>query len=207
MFTVPSTPANVAISISAAFAPLGLDHLAFTIFQPASERGTEGIEELENQVVKLLSFQPIPQKVFDTQVGFNMVSRFGPESIEKLADLRAIIEREVREYLAGRAPMPAIALVQAPVFHAHAFTAYAAFKTVPDLEDMVARLQRAGLKVAAPDDDPPTNVNVAGEASPVLGQPERDPGIETGVWLWGAADNLRVPATTAVAIAEKLLAS
>jgi hypothetical protein len=50
-------------------------------------------------------------------------------------------------------------------------------------------------------------VNVAGEGQPVLGQPERDPGIENGVWLWGAADSLRVPATTAVAIAEKLLAS
>ena len=56
-------------------------------------------------------------------------------------------------------------------------------------------------------EEPPNNVNVAGEGRPVLGQPERDPGIENGVWLWGAADNLRVPATTAVAIAEKLLAS
>jgi len=48
---------------------------------------------------------------------------------------------------------------------------------------------------------------VAGEARPVVGQPEADPGIETGVWLWGAADKLAVPAATAVAIAEKLLAS
>jgi hypothetical protein len=50
-------------------------------------------------------------------------------------------------------------------------------------------------------------VNVVGETRPVLKQPERDPGIETGVWLWGAADNLRVPAATAIAIAEKLLVS
>ncbi len=50
-------------------------------------------------------------------------------------------------------------------------------------------------------------MNVAGETRPVLGQPERDPGIEKGVWFWGAADNMRVPAATAVAIAEKLLAS
>jgi hypothetical protein len=41
----------------------------------------------------------------------------------------------------------------------------------------------------------------------VLGQPERDPSIESGVWLWGAADNLRVATATAVAIAEKLIAS
>ena len=207
LFMVPSAPASVAISISAALAPLGLDHLAFTFFQPVSERGQNAIEELEIQVVKLLSFQPISQTVFDTQVGFNMLSRYGPESSEKLADLRAKIVGEVRSYLAGRAPMPAIALVQAPVFHAHAFTAYAAFKTPPELEDLVSRLQRAGLKITKADDDPPTNISVAGEGRPILGQPERDPGIENGVWLWGAADNFRVPATTAVAIAEKVLAS
>jgi aspartate-semialdehyde dehydrogenase len=207
LFLVPSTPATVAILISAAVAPLGLEQLAFTFFQPASERGPEGVEELESQIVKLLSFQPISKAVFDTQVGFNMVSRFGPESSQKLADIRAKIVAEVRSYLAGRVPMPAIALVQAPVFHAHAFSAFAAFKNPPNLEDLVARLHLAGLKITSADDDPPSNVNVAGEGQPVLGQPERDPGIENGVWLWGAADSLRVPATTAVAIAEKLLAS
>lgn len=207
LFLVPSTPAQIAISISAALAPLGLEHLTLTIFRPASERGREAIEELETQVVKLLSFQPISQAIFDAQVGFNMLSRYGPESSEKLADVRAKIIGEVRNYLGGRAPMPAIALVQAPVFHAHAFTAYAEFKSAPALETVGARLQSAGLKITPANEEPPNNVNVAGEGSPLLGQPERDPGIETGVWLWGAADNLRVLVTTAVAIAEKLLAS
>jgi hypothetical protein len=72
---------------------------------------------------------------------------------------------------------------------------------------MVTRLQASGLKVTAANEEPPNNVNVTGEAVPVLRQPDRDRGIENGVWLWGAADNLRVPAATAVAIAEKLLAS
>ena len=85
--------------------------------------------------------------------------------------------------------------------------AYAEFKSIPVMKDLTEELKRAGLKVAAVDDPLPNNVNVAGEARPVLGPPEQDPGIETGVWLWGVADNLRVPATTAVAIAEKLLAS
>jgi hypothetical protein len=81
------------------------------------------------------------------------------------------------------------------------------FQAAPGLDDLTARLQGAGLKVARGKDEPPTNVNIVGEVRPVLRQPERDPGIETGVWLWGAADNLRVPAATAVGIAEKLLAS
>jgi aspartate-semialdehyde dehydrogenase len=207
LFAVPSAPADAAISISAALASAGLGRLAVTILQPVSEHGPEAIEELEAQVVKLMSFQPISQIVFDAQVGFNMLSSYGPESRLKLAEARGRIAGESRRYLAGRAPLPAVMLVQAPVFYSHAFAAYAEFKSAPSLEDLAARLQSAGLKVARAKDEPPTNVNVVGEARPMLRQPERDPGIETGVWIWGAADNLRVPAATAVNIAEKLLAS
>jgi aspartate-semialdehyde dehydrogenase len=207
LFLAPSAPADVAISLSAALAPMGLNRLVLTFFQPVSERGREGVEELESQVVKLLSFEPIPQDVFDTQVGFNMLATYGGGSSEKLGDVRAAIVGEVRSYLAGRVPMPAIALVQAPVFYSHGFTAYAEFSASTAVEDLVVRLKEAGLKVAAADDPVPTSVSVAGEGRPVIGQPEPDPSIETGVWLWGAADNLRVPAATAVAIAGKLLAS
>jgi aspartate-semialdehyde dehydrogenase len=207
LFLAPSVPADVVISLSAAFAPMGLNRLVLTFFQPVSERGWEGVEEMEKQVVKLLSFEPIPKKVFDAQVGFNMLPTYGDESSEKLADVRARIVRDVRAYLAGHLPMPAISLVQAPVFYSHAFTAYAEFKSAPVVKDLVAQLEKAGLKVAAADEPAPTNVSVVGESRPVVGQPEPDPGIENGVWIWGAADNLRVPAATAVAIAEKLLAS
>ncbi len=207
LFVVPSAPSDATISISAALAPIGLERLVVTVLQPVSERGTEAIEEMEAQVIKLLSFQPVSQTIYDTQVGFNLLASYGPESKINLAVARARIAGESQRYLSGRAPVPAVMLVQAPVFHSHAFTAYAEFKTAPDLGDLAARLQAAGLKVAKAKDESPTNVNVVGELRPVLRQPERDPSIETGVWLWGAADNLRVPAATAVAIAEKLLAS
>ena len=47
LFLVPSVPADVAISVSAAFAPLGLERLALTFLQPGSEGGPLAIEELE----------------------------------------------------------------------------------------------------------------------------------------------------------------
>jgi aspartate-semialdehyde dehydrogenase len=207
LFLAPSAPAIVAASLSAALAPLGLNRLVLTFFQPVSERGHEGVAELEGQVVKLLSFEPISQLVFDAQVGFNMMSRYGEESQENLADVRKRIIGEVRAYLAGRVAMPAITLVHAPVFYSHTFSAYGEFAQAPALEEIVGRLQTAGLTVAGEGDTSPSNVNVAGEAQPVLARPERDLSIEFGVWFWGAADNLRVPVVNAVAIAEKLLAS
>ena len=207
LFVVPSAPSHAAISISAALAPAGLERLAVTVLQPVSERGTDAIEEMENQVVKLLSFQPISQTIYDAQVGFNLLAGYGPESKINMAVARARIAGESQRYLMGRAPVPALMLVQAPVFHSHAFAIYAEFKSAPDLADLAARLQAAGLKVVSSKDEWPTNVNVVGETRPVFRRPERDPNIENGVWLWGAADNVRVPAATAVAIAEKLIAS
>lgn len=207
LYLVPSTPAIVAISLSAAFLPLRLARLVITFFQPVSERGSEGVEELEGQVVKLLSFEPISKAVFGAQVGFNLLSRFGEESSQRLADVRSEIVGSVQAYLAGRAPMPAVGLVQAPVFYSHAFSVYAEFEQIVGLEDVVARVECSGLKVAAAEDEDPNNVNVAGEAHPVLARPQRDLANEKGIWLWGAADNLRVPVVSAVSIAEKLIAS
>lgn len=207
LFLAPSAPAIVAAALSAALNPLGLMRIVLTFFQPVSERGQEGVTEMESQVVKLLSFEPISQEVFDAQVGFNMMSCYGEKSAEALADARARIAGEVRAYLAGRAVMPAINLVHAPVFYSHAFSAFVEFAQPPALEEVVTRLQAAGLKVAGEGDAAPTNVNVAGEARPVLARPERDLSLECGIWLWGAADNMRVPVVNAVSIAEKLLAS
>ena len=51
-----------------------------TIFEPASEHGQRGMDELHQQTVNLLSFQPLPKDVFDAQVAFNMVARYGHKS-------------------------------------------------------------------------------------------------------------------------------
>jgi aspartate-semialdehyde dehydrogenase len=207
LFLAPSAPAVIAASLSAALAPLGLSRLVLTFFQPVSESGQEGVAEMESQVVKLLSFEPISQTVFDAQVGFNMMAGYGEESREDLTEVRKRIIGEVRGYLAGRAAMPAINLVHAPVFYSHTFSAFGDFARAPALEEVVGHIKATGLQVAGEGDAPPSNVNVAGEARPVLARPERDLSIECGVWFWGAADNLRVPVVNAVAIAEKLLAS
>src|SRR5437764_197686 len=57
------------------------------IFEPASERGKPGIEELQQQTVNLLSFQPLPKKVFDAQLGFTLLAQLGPEAPVKLEEV------------------------------------------------------------------------------------------------------------------------
>ena len=123
----PSAAAIVACSLSVALKPFPLARLAITFFAPVSDRGQPGVDELENQTVKLLSLQPMPQAVFDTQIAFTLLDRWGSGSAVSLSTIRATIASEVREYLAGRLSSPAINLVHAPVFFGCAFSAYAEF--------------------------------------------------------------------------------
>ena len=206
LYICPSASGIVASSLATVFAPVGQKRLAITFFQPVSERGPEGIEELEHQTIKLLSFQPMPQAVFDTQVAFNLLDRWGTESKERLGDARHALREEVRAFLNGRAPVPAVTLIQAPVFYANAFSAYAEFAEPVEAAALVSRLEAAGFK-ATGEDEGPSNLSVAGEEKPAIGRPERDPSTERGYWFWGAADNMRVATANAVSIAERILAS
>ncbi len=52
-----------------------------TVYEPASENGQKGMDELHEQTVNLLSFQDLPKNVYDIQVAFNMVARLGSARI------------------------------------------------------------------------------------------------------------------------------
>jgi aspartate-semialdehyde dehydrogenase len=207
VFVAPSAPAIVACSFCAGVAQFRPARVVMVFFSPASERGKEGVEELSEQTVKLLSLQSIPQEVFDSQVAFNLLDRWGAGSAEKLAEAREGFQREVREYLAGRAPMPAMSLIQAPVFYGHAFAIFAEFQDAVDAGGLAGRLEAAGFQIVRGEDPGPSNVSAAGEPKALLGAALPDGSVAHGYWFWGAADNLRLPTSNALQIAERLLVS
>src|SRR5215469_8998338 len=167
----PSTPAIIASSLAAALADVSPSRLAIVFFQPVSERGDEGVSELEAQTIKLLSFQPIPQQVFDTQVAFNMAARWGAASTVRLSDIRAAIEGEVKQYLGNRISLPAVTLVQAPVFYGYTFAAWAEFSNTASEETLRARLESAGFRIVPADEPSPSNLSAAGETQPLIALP------------------------------------
>jgi aspartate-semialdehyde dehydrogenase len=205
-FVSPSAPVIVACTLAAGAGTFQPQRISVLLFPPVSEREEAGVEELEKQTAGLLSFHEIAKPVFDAQVAFNLLASYGPEAKPRLADTRASIARDVASYLDGRAPVPAIQLVQAPVFYGYAFAAYAEFASPVSPEQLHGAFVNLGVKVAAPDDAPPSNVSVAGEGEIHLARIEPDPNVAGGVWTWGVADNLRVAATNAVRIAEELVA-
>jgi aspartate-semialdehyde dehydrogenase len=204
-YSSPAPGVVIACALAAGLAHFSPQRVVVMLFPPVSERDQAGVDELESQTTNLLTFRPIERSVFDAQVAFNLLASYGEECKPPLRDLRAAIARDAASYLAGRAPVPAIQLVQAPVFYGYAFAAYAEFSSPQTPGQLESALRNLGMKVAGPDDGAPSNVSVAGEGEIQIARIESDPSVANGVWIWGAVDNLRLAATNAVQIAEELL--
>jgi aspartate-semialdehyde dehydrogenase len=206
MYSSPSPGAIMACTVAAALRQAAPQRIAMMLFPPVSERDLAGVQELEDQTTNLLSFREIATPIFGAQVAFNLLTAYGEESRPTLQDIRSGIAGEVSRYLAGRAPVPAIQLLQAPVFYGYAFAAYAEFAAAQSAESLSGAFNGLGVQVARVGDPAPTNVSVAGESAIQLARIEPDPSVASGVWLWGVADHLRLAATNGVRIAEELLA-
>src|ERR1051325_8340020 len=81
----------------------GVRSAVATIFEPASEHGRAGMDELHEQTVNLLSFQEMPKKVFDEQVAFNLIARYGEESKPTLESAERRILAHYKAITAGAA--------------------------------------------------------------------------------------------------------
>ncbi len=177
-----------------------------TVFEPASEHGQRGMDELHQQTVNLLSFQPLPKEVFDAQVAFNMVARYGQKSQPALDSVEARIQRHYQKIAGDNVPQPSLLVLQAPIFHGHALAIFLEMGSPVDLEALSQALTGDHVAIPGADEDPPSNVSAAGQADIQLSL-KMNAAQPNGVWLWATADNLRISALTAVECAESMTAT
>ena len=175
------------------------------IHEPASERGTAGIGELDKQTRGLLALRPLPKTVFDEQLAFNLLPQYGAEAVVKLEDIELRIERHLASLLAATPsiPMPSIRLVQAPVFHGYSFSIWTEFEASANVKELVRVLKAAGVDVRDSDTQPPSNVGTAQQSGLTVGAIRVDRNNSKAVWLWMVCDNLRVLAENALAVAQE----
>jgi len=175
------------------------------VFEPASERGQRGLEELRQQTVGVLAFQKLKTDVFDTQLAFNMLARYGEEALEPLESIEQRVEKHLASLLDAwpGIPMPSLRLIQAPVFHGHSLSAWVEFEENPGAEALAKALAEAGLDVRR--DEPPSNVGMAGQGGLSIGAIIVDHNQPRACWFWLVSDNLRLAAENAVAVAQESL--
>ncbi len=178
------------------------------VFEPASERGKPGIDELQQQTVSLLSFKQLPKDVFAAQLSFNMLAKLGEEASVQLQDVEDRIDRHLATLLERAdtgVPMPSIRLAQAPVFHGYSLSFWIEFEEAPDVISLEEALSGDWIDVRAGDLEPPDNAGIAGQSGISVGAITPDKNNGSAVWLWLAADNLRLAAETAALIVRETL--
>jgi aspartate-semialdehyde dehydrogenase len=174
-------------------------------FMPASEIGPRAIEELQRQTVNLLSFQKTPQAVFGGQIAFNLLPRIGRTTRGSLQQLEDRLRSQLRRYLGERAPLPALRLLQVPVFYSLAISLYVETSHSVTAEKLRQGLAGERVHVRRYSEQAPSQVEVTGSSGILLDPICVDGGHPTGVWIWAAVDNLRLAAENAVEIAESLI--
>jgi aspartate-semialdehyde dehydrogenase len=187
---------------------LGKPKIATTVvFEPASERGRKGLDELHQQTVNILSFQSLPKEVYDAQIAFNVLSTYGGNAQPTLASTEKKLVDHFKTIVRGEVPVPSLMLVQASVFHGHAFSLYIELDKQLSLGEVAQALAGEHLEIVhPPEEEAPSTVNAAGQEA-IMVQLRPDLEHPNGMWIWAAADNLRVQALNAIGSAEQLVAS
>jgi aspartate-semialdehyde dehydrogenase len=141
--------------------------------------------------------------VFDTQVAFNLLDHNGPASRENLQAIRDRIRREASA--ASKQIVPSIEVLHAPVFYGYTFVANSELKPGQTRESVLEALRNSGFTLETAATSPLGNLVAAGDSAIHMSLPDSDPVNPGAWWFWGAADNMRLPAATAIKLAEKLV--
>ncbi len=203
---VSAHPATIVISalllrLAACFP---LKSVVANILSSVSTIGSRGIEELQKQTLNLLSFQKIPRQVFGAQLAFNLLSRPGGTGGSELQALENHLRKQIKDYLQGRVPLPALRLFQAPVYHSLAVSLYIETSQPVAPEKAGEAWQGGRVQTRRQSQASPTPVDVAGSDEILVDSVTADPDHPTGLWIWAVADDLRLAAVNAVEVAESL---
>lgn len=174
--------------------------VVFEIFEPASEQGRLGIAELQQQTTNLLSFKALEKKIYDAQVSFAMLPAYGSEAAVSLGVIEQRLERHLATILAklihqgNVVAMPSLRLIQAPVFHGYTISGWVEFEKLAHAGEVETALSSPEIDVRTGEQEAPTNVDVAGQSGLTAGDIRVDRNNPRAVWIWTAADNLRIVA-------------
>lgn len=200
---VPAHPAAIALAmLMERLRPAMPRFIAATLLAPASEFGSDAMDELHQQTVNLLSFQTLPKAVYDAQAAYNMLSGMGESAHLSLPRLEARIRRHYEALGGGRLPALALQAIAAPVFHGHTFSIAIELERPVDIAALEEALSGDRVDLVLEDTDSPSNLSATGQNDvlvrlrPIL--EGRNPAQVTRFWLWAASDNLRMYAQNAV---------
>ena len=213
LFTPAVVPAHPAVIVLALLlqrlqqaAPVRF--AAATVLEPASDFGRAAMDELHQQTVSLLSFQSLPRAIYDAQAAYNLLAGTGESSKVNLQEVAARIRRHYEVLTGGRGPALAVQVIHAPVFHGYTFSIAVELERPVEIVALEEALTGEHVELVLEDTDSPSNLAATGQNDILVRlRPEplgRNSNQASRLWLWAAADNLRLNAQNAVLCALEL---
>ncbi len=167
------------------------------------------MDELHQQTVSLLSFQSLPRAIYDAQAAYNLLGGMGEEATVSLAAMWK------RAYAANTRRSPAAAARRWPCRSSTRLSSTGTPSRLPwnwngrwRLWLLKKRLTGEHIELVLEDTDSPSNLAATGQNEVLVRlRPEplgRNSNQASRLWLWAAADNLRLNAQNAVQCALDL---
>ncbi|MFT3930537.1 MAG: aspartate-semialdehyde dehydrogenase [Spongiibacteraceae bacterium] len=210
---IVASPSAPVIQACAALFPLqqkfGLRRVDITTMLAVSALGKAGVAELAGQTARLLNVQPIEQKLFPSQIAFNLLPAFDASTDSGYTLDESNGAKEVKKLLSAEQLEVVVSQAFAPVFYGHSQIVRA--ETVAACAATEARelMMAAGLEFADTPDELLSPVSIGTASDTVFVSRCVQSNVESQrLELWTVADNIRKGAAiNMVAIAETLLKS
>ncbi|HUI28504.1 MAG TPA: aspartate-semialdehyde dehydrogenase, partial [Candidatus Kryptonia bacterium] len=208
-----ASPDPAALQLAVVLRPLqveaGLKRVVVASYQPVSELGRAGIEELSQQTVALLSGRDVEVRTFPQRVAFNILPQAGQFLAAGYTRGEQLLIEQTRRLLGNPALAITATSVRVPVFYGLSQSVNVETEQPLAAADARALLGRAaGVLV---EDDPsngtyPSPMTAVGTDAICVGRIRDDDSTAAAINLWICGDNLRRgAAVNAVAIAEILV--
>lgn len=184
----------------------GLKRVVASTYQSSSGAGRKGMDELRDQVIKVLRFEDPNTKVFPRRLAFDVIPQIG--SFEDSGDTNEEEKmiNESRKILSLPELKVSATCVRVPTFIGHCVSLNVELEKDFTMDEINQALEHAEGVLLCTDNEWPSTVDVVGQDDVWVGRLRRDRSVDNGVNLWVAADNLRKgAATNAIQIAECLI--
>ncbi|AMK11571.1 MAG: aspartate-semialdehyde dehydrogenase [Pseudodesulfovibrio sp.] len=186
-----------------------IKRVVVSTYQAVSGTGQKAIEELENQVRRLMSGQPVVADVYAHQIAFNCLPHidvFQPNGYTK-EEMKMV--NETTKIMGDPTIKVTATCVRVPVFYGHSESVNIETEQKLSADDVRSLLAKApGIII---EDYPeklayPMPINAAGEDATYVGRIREDETIDNGINMWIVSDNIRKGAAlNTVQIAEVLI--
>jgi aspartate-semialdehyde dehydrogenase len=187
----------------------GLKRLIMATYQSVTGAGTEGVRELEAQIVAHTKGAELQRKVFQRQIAFNVIPQVDTFGTNGYTGEETKMMLESRKIM-GLPQLPVSATcVRVPVVRAHSVAINAEFErtvSVAEARDAVASFSGAQLVDEPSRGEYPTPLEFSGKVKCGVGRIRIDTALPNGLAFWVSGDNLwKGAALNALQVAELMV--